>query len=70
MNLKPCPFCGSTKLGYGSNLVAQVIIAKVVCSDCKTCGPGIAHSVSTDPYLAAKHKMLIKLEEAWNKRSV
>lgn len=64
MELKPCPFCGSTALGKSNDMVSpdMIYMAWVCCQECNTEGPK-----------AYWHDTLTEAEEEarllWNKRA-
>lgn len=80
-NLKPCPFCGSTKLDISSKRAQTYDITNyrvcVYCKNCNSYGPRVlvrCNKPNTPNYLQfmtidyneeAKNKAI----EAWNKRS-
>lgn len=78
INLKPCPFCGSTNLDYSIKIKGHFEIyyhAVIYCKNCRTYGPRVItqkvkhadytgrDAIETD--IEYKEKAI----QAWNKRS-
>lgn len=79
-NLKPCPFCGSTKLDISEKRAQHFDTVNyrtcVYCRTCKSYGPRVlvsASEVENNHDWAALHKLQeqgqLKAIEYWNKRS-
>ena len=79
MELKPCPFCGGTKLGVSEKSVArdfgtmvQYQVA-VYCTDCNAYGPRVlTEKIKSNTYprpFVDFEKSESKASEAWNRRA-
>lgn len=70
LKLKPCPFCGSEKVGMSKGLTTSWLhynyrgnIRAIVCGNCGCCG-GIFNTKALDEDVAEE-----KAVESWNRRA-
>lgn len=80
-NLKPCSFCGSTKLDISSKRTQTYDITNyrvcIYCRNCNSCGPRVLvkHVEQDKPYylrfmdIDYNEEAKAKAIEAWNNRS-
>ena len=78
MELKPCPFCGSTKLGFSSKTVARkygscrAYHGAIYCKKCNTYGARVlsetVKNIYPMPYVDFDGLEVLAIE-AWNRRA-
>lgn len=63
-DLKPCPFCGGTKIAYTANLYGVKIW-------CICCGATVMIETGTryQPLAGAKRSLKARVIEKWNRRA-